>query len=284
MPANPSFLSYVQIDRTSFASSSIHNKGRTSRDLQTGAECVEFRLDQCGIYQLEAVASKSGLVDSPSVTSEKFTILTWESVSSGFSFDVLHLLKIRQSATLLDIEEAVENGLIVNLPKDSLCTVAQAIQVMCTASAFFGYVIAVPYPSCVWSTPSKEAKGPLLSSNSGSVEIDDQETGITKYFLTDSGARHLQFGQSFLGLISGGSYIYGMPNAAYWDMGLLMALWCFRILVFFYHACNSIGGHVWTSLLPQGRLCHCCFYHWKRVTLSIHCRMDHCYHPQIFTW
>ena len=127
----------------------------------------------------------------------------------------------------------MENGLIVNLPKDSLCTVVQAIQVMCTASAFFGYVIAVPYPSCVWSTPSKEAKGPLLSSNSGSVEIDDQETGITKYFLTDSGARHLQFGQSFLGLISGGSYIYGLPNAAYWDMGLLMALWCFRILVFF---------------------------------------------------
>ena len=277
-------LSIEVIDRTSFAASSIHTKERTSGDLQTGAECVEFRLDQCGIYQLESVASKSGLVDSPSVTSEKFTILTWESVSSGFSFDVLHFLKVRQSATLLEIEEAVENRQIVNLPKDSLCTVAQAVQVMCTASAFFGYVIAVPYPSCVWSTPSKEAKGPLLSSISGLVEIEDQETGTAKYFLTDSGARHLQFGQSFLGLISGGSYIYGMPNAAYWDMGLMMALWCFRILVFFYHDCNIIRGHVWTSVLPQGRLYHCCFYHRKRLTRSIHCGMGHCYHPQTFTW
>ena len=188
MSANPSLLSFVQIDRTSFASSSIHKKERTNGDLQTGAECVEFRLDQCGIYQLEAVASKSGLVDSPSDTSEKFTTWTWESLSSGFSFDVLHLLKIRQSATLFDIEEAVENRLIVNLPKDSLCTVAQAVHVMCTAGAFFGYVIAVPYPSCVWSTPSKEAKGHLLSSNAGSVEIEDRETGITKYFLCKTSA------------------------------------------------------------------------------------------------
>lgn len=170
-------------------------------------------------------------------------------MSTGFAFDVLYFLRIRKTSTLLDIEEAIENGLIVGLPKDSLCTVAQAVQVMCTSSAFFGYVIAVPYPICVWSTPSKEAKGPLLNNIQSS---DEDPHGV--YTLTDSGVRHLQFGQSFLGLISGGSHVYGMPNAAYWDMGLVIALWCFRLLVFFTMLAISLAD-TFGSLSYDRELC-----------------------------
>jgi len=113
-------------------------------------------------------------------------------------------------------------GQIVALAPDALCTAAEGVQVMSTPDAFFGFVIAVPYLNCIWSTPSKEARGPLLREACADP---------LSYEVTESGVRHLQFGGSFLGLISGGSDVYWRPNSSYWDMGLVISLWCLRAVV-----------------------------------------------------